>query len=241
MEADMLARADLVVAITAHDEEVFRRMLPQSVDTIVTPTGLDTDYFVPQLDVSPDPRKIVFYGSLSNPMNRDAIAYLVDEILPRLRRRIPDVRLSLVGAYPPPEVAALPARDSGITVTGYVEDLRRPLSEAGVVVCPLRFGYGFRGRIYELLSMNVPVVATPVAVAGMDLVPGDGIVLAEGAEAFAGAVAELLADPERRAAVARRGREIAVERMSIAATYDRLADELERRLDAQTVDVAASR
>jgi glycosyltransferase involved in cell wall biosynthesis len=241
MEAEGLARADFVVATTVRDHTVFRRLLPAHVETIVVPTGLDTDYFVPQPDIVPDSRNVVFYGALANPMNRDAVHWLVDDILPRLRQRVPEVRLTLVGAFPPPEILALPARDPGITVTGYVEDVRRPLSEAGVVVCPLRFGYGIRGRIYELLSMNVPVVATPVAVAGMDLVPGDGIVLADGAEAFADAVAALLANPEQRAAVARRGREIAVTRMSIAATYDRLADELVRKLDAQTVDVAASR
>jgi glycosyltransferase involved in cell wall biosynthesis len=240
METEGLARADLVVATTSRDRAAFERMLPPRVDTLVVPTGLDTDYFVPQAGVEPDPRNVVFYGALSNPMNRDAARWLVEDILPCLRRRVPDVRLTLLGAFPPPEILALPKRDPAITVTGYVEDVRRPLSEAGVVVCPLRFGYGIRGRVFELLCMNVPVVATPIAVAGMDLVPGDGIVLADGAAELADAVADLLTDPARRAAVARRGREITVDRMSIAATYDRLAGELLRRVGAESVDAAAT-
>jgi glycosyltransferase involved in cell wall biosynthesis len=129
-------------------------------------------------------------------------------------------------------------RDAGIRVTGYVEDVRVPLSRASVVVCPLRFGYGIRGRIFELLSMNVPVVATPIAVAGMELEAGDGLLLAEGADAFAAAVADLLRDPERRAALGQRGREIAVQRMSIAATYDKLVENLVRRVEPGTVTAA---
>jgi glycosyltransferase involved in cell wall biosynthesis len=232
MEAAALARANLVVATTARDREVFASMLPERVETIVIPTGLDTDYFVPQAGIEPEPNHIVFYGALSNPMNRDAARFLVDDILPRLRIQVPGVRLTILGAFPQPEHYEMARRDPGIHLTGYVEDVRGPLSRAAVVVCPLRFGYGIRGRIFELLSMNVPVVATPVAVAGMGLADGEGMLLAEGAEAFAAAVAGLLGNPQRRAALAQRGREIAVRRMSIAATYDALVAELARRTGA---------
>lgn len=235
LEAAALGRADIVVATTVKDREVFDAMTPAPAEKIVLPTGLDTDYFAPQESARPDPRNIVFYGALSNPMNRDAVQYLVRDILPRIRERVPGARLTIVGAFPPPEMAALAERDPGITVTGYVEDVRQPLSEAGVVVCPLRFGYGIRGRVFELMSMGVPVVATPVAVDGMELVSGDGILVAESPSDFADAVAQVLADPTLRADLARRGRQVAVDRMSISATYDRLADILDRRTSAEPV------
>jgi glycosyltransferase involved in cell wall biosynthesis len=241
MEAAGLARADLVVATTERDREVFRAQLPARIETVVVPTGLDTDWFVPQPDVIPDPRQVVFYGAMANPMNRDAAQFLVQDILPRLRDRVPDVQLTLVGAFPPPEIAALPGRDPGIAVTGYVEDVRVPLSRAAVVVCPLRFGYGIRGRIYELLSMNVPVVATPIAVAGMGLNDGDGLVLADGAPGVADAIARLLENPAERDAIAARGRAIAVARMSIQATYDRLTDLLADRVGAEAPATAPAR
>jgi hypothetical protein len=174
MERAALSRADVVVATTSRDAAVFRSMLPPTVETLTIPTGLDTDYFVPQPDVAPEPRNVVFYGALANPMNRDAVEFLVHEILPALRVRVPDVRLTLVGSSPQPEQLEMARRDPAITLTGWVEDVRAPLARAAVVVCPLRFGYGIRGRIFELLSMQVPVVATSVAVAGMELESGDG-------------------------------------------------------------------
>jgi glycosyltransferase involved in cell wall biosynthesis len=172
-------------------------------------------------------------------MNRDAVQYLVRDILPRIRERVPGTRLTIVGAFPPPEVLDMARRDPLVTVTGYVEDVRQPLSRAGVVVCPLRFGYGIRGRIFELLSMSIPVVATSVAVEGMELRSGDGLLLADEPAAFAAAVATLLEDATLRSDLAARGRELAVGRMSIAATYDRLTDLLDQRTSAQPVPQSA--
>ncbi|MFQ5599018.1 MAG: glycosyltransferase family 4 protein [Candidatus Krumholzibacteriia bacterium] len=235
-EAEALNRADVVVAATTRDRQVFETMVDGETDQIVIPTGLDTDYFVPQL-TEPDLKNVVFYGSLANPVNRDALQHLVHNILPRIRERVPGSRLTIVGAFPTPEARAMAERDPNITLTGYVEDVREPLAEAGVVVVPLRFGYGIRGRVFELLSMSVPVVATPVAVAGMELSSGDGLLLAERPNDFADAVVQVLSDPTLRADLRRRGREIAVSRLSIAATYDRLTRFLERRTTSTAVPV----
>ena len=229
MEAEGLARADLVVATTSRDRTALAAMLPPRVETLVIPTGLDTDYFVPQAEILPEPRPRGLLRGAYQPMNRDA-AVSGGRHPAALRARVPR-RAAHLGRRLP---AAGALRDGEARprdpLTGYVEDVRGPLSRAAVVVCPLRFGYGIRGRIFELLSMNVPVVATPIAVAGMDLAAGDGLMLAEGADAFATAVADLLCDPARRAALAERGREVAVQRMSIEATYDKLVEHLAQRV-----------
>jgi glycosyltransferase involved in cell wall biosynthesis len=237
-EAATLARADVIVATTVRDREVFDVMAPHPADKLVVPTGLDTDYFAPRPGAGHDPTQIVFYGALANPMNRDAVRYLVDDLLPRIRARVPAARLTIVGSGPPPEVLAMAERDPGIRVTGYVEDVRGPLSEAAVAVCPLRYGHGIRGRVFELMGLGVPVVATPVAVQGMELSSGDGLLLAAGPAEFADAVAAILTDPALRADLARRGRELVVARLSVAATYDRLVDALDQRT---TVPVVTAR
>jgi glycosyltransferase involved in cell wall biosynthesis len=240
MEQAAVRRADVIVATTPRDRDVFAAWAPER-DVVCIPTGLDTDYFAPQPGIVPDARDIVFYGSLANPMNRDAVQYLVHDILPQIRSRIPGARLTLVGAFAGPDVQALAAADPGITLTGYLEDVRPALARAAVVVCPLRFGYGIRGRIYELMAMQLPVVATPVAVEGMELESGDGLLLAADPAAFADAVARLAQDPRLRDELGRRGRALAVERMSIAATYDRLASHLLHRLAMQNHGPQAAR
>ena len=197
-ETDTLRRADLLVAVTEKDRTQVSRMVGPDAAIVVTPTGLDTAYFAPQ-PVEPDLREVVFFGALGNPMNIDAVDFLVHDILPRIVRRLPDVRLTLLGASPSPEMRRLAHHDARIRVTGFVEDVRPFLARAGVVICPLRFAYGIRGRLLEVLSLGVPVVATPLAVDGMGLSDAAGVERAADASGLADAVVRLLEDPAARA------------------------------------------
>jgi glycosyltransferase involved in cell wall biosynthesis len=232
MEADALRRADVIVAITEHDHGVFERITDGRAEQIMVPTGLDTDRFAPQ-PVDAEPKTIGFYGALRNPMNQDAVQFLIDEILPRIRQRHPDARLRVVGSSPSADMLAHAARDPGITFTGYLPDVRAALAGTAVSVLPLRIGWGIRGRVFELMALGVPVVATPIAVEGMGLPPGEGIVIAETPDEIAVAVDRILSDPALRADLGRRGREYAVAHVSLAATYGRLSDFLGARCGQQ--------
>lgn len=228
-ETATLRRADVVVAVTEKDRRSLERMTAGQSDVVLTPTGIDTDYFAPQA-ATPDVREIVFFGALQNPMNRDAVRFLVDDILPLIAARLPDVRLTLVGSGPTPEMQDAARADPRIRLTGFVDDVRPHLARAGVVVCPLRFGYGIRGRILEVLSLGVPVVATPIAVDGMGLSEATGVLLADDAQGVADAALGVLADPTRRDVLARRGRDFAVQAVSLGATYGRLATHILERI-----------
>ena len=230
-EVEALRRADIVVAATERDRDIFAAQTDARTQHLVVPTGIDTEHFVPPA-APPDLRNVVFYGALGNPMNQDAALYLVDDIWPRIRERVPEARLTFVGAAPPLELRQRVAGDPGIVLTGYVPDVREPLAQAGVVVLPLRFGHGIRGRVFELLAMSLPVVASPAAVAGMGLASGDGLLFADSPADFAAAVARVLGDASLRTALGRRGRELAVSHLSLEATYDRLVEALEARTAA---------
>jgi glycosyltransferase involved in cell wall biosynthesis len=228
-EVEALRRSDVVVSPTPRDRDILSAQTNGNTAHLVVPTGVDTDHFAPSR-VAWDPGSVVFYGSLRNPMNVDALTYLVEDILPRIRKQVPGAHLTVVGASPSEKMLRRAASDRGITFTGYLDDVREPLARAGVALLPLRFGHGVRGRVYELLAMGVPVVASPVAVAGMDLESGDGLLFADSPDAFADAVARVLGDPELRARLVERGRQLAVSQVSLAATYDRLVEFLDRHV-----------
>jgi glycosyltransferase involved in cell wall biosynthesis len=232
-ETAALRRADMLVAVTEKDRTQLRDMVGEAADVRVVPTGVDTDYFAPQV-VEPDNREVVFFGALRNGTNQDAVRYLVRDILPRIAARLPDVRLTLVGSAPTTEMRQLARTQPGVRVTGFVEDVRPLLARAGVVVCPLRFGYGIRGRILEVLSLGVPVVATPVAVDGMGLSSDAGVLLSSDAQGVADAVVRVLEHPDERSRLSRRGREYVLGNVSLAATFGRLAAELEEQVSSHS-------
>jgi glycosyltransferase involved in cell wall biosynthesis len=231
-EIEALRRADVVVACTTRDRDIFAAHTKAGTEHLVVPTGIDTEHFAPRAE-PPDLRNVIFYGAMNNPMNQDAVMHLIDDILPRIRERLPDARLTIVGSNPSPELQERVAGEPNIVLTGYVSDVRLPLAQAGVVILPLRFGYGIRGRVFELLAMALPVIVSPVAVAGMGLEDGDGLLLADSPADFAAAVERVLGDPALRAALGRRGRALAESRLSLAATYDPLVEYLDARIEAR--------
>jgi len=172
----------------------------------VVPNGVDTGYFAPQPGVAEEPGSLLFVGTFFWPPNVDAARWLVSDILPRIRREVPGVRLCLVGHDPPPDIQAL-ARPPDVIVAGSVPDVRPYLARAAVCVVPLRIGGGTRLKILDALAMGRPVISTSLAGEGLDLAPGHELLIADGAEAFAAATVRLLRDPAQRAALGAAGRQ----------------------------------
>jgi sugar transferase (PEP-CTERM/EpsH1 system associated) len=192
--------------------------------------GVDLDYFAPvsappDPDLPdpnpPDPNLLVFTGVMNYEANADAMLWFCAEVLPRIRARHQAVRLAIVGSSPSDAVRRLGALP-GVTVTGRVPDVRPWLGRAAVFVAPMRLARGIQNKVLEAMASGVPVVASTAAWRGTGLAAGDGIVPAATAEAFADAVLDLLADPQRRAALGRRARAAMERDFTWAAQFARL-------------------
>ena len=159
----------------------------------VVSNGVDIDFWRRPDGVGLGRHEIVFTGAMDYPPNTDAALLLIGEILPRVQAEIPDAHLSIVGRDP---TAALveAGRAAGVTVTGLVPDIRPYLAAATVFAAPLRFGAGIQNKLLEALAMDVPIVASPNAAAGLVTVDGarPPLTVADGPEAFAAGIVEWL-------------------------------------------------
>src|SRR5690606_17481723 len=136
---------------------------------------------------------LVFVGGFRHPPNVDAARWFVDEVMPRVRARLPDVRFHCIGADVPPEVAAL-AEAPGVTVHGYVPDITPYMDGCRLALAPLRYGAGVKGKVNLSMAHGQPVVATSCAAEGMHLVDGRDVLLADDAAGFADAVVRAYGD-----------------------------------------------
>jgi glycosyltransferase involved in cell wall biosynthesis len=129
-----------------------------------------------------DPRRapatIVFSGTMWYFPNVDAAEFLVREVLPIVRREVPDARVQLVGARPDPRVRAL-AEVPGVEVTGTVPNLHDYISRATVAVAPMRGGTGFQLKVAEAMAAGTPVVATRSGLGGYHVVHGRHLLIAD--------------------------------------------------------------
>jgi polysaccharide biosynthesis protein PslH len=191
-ERRYLQKADHVLAVSEADKMEFLDFLDPAKLSIV-PTAVDSEYFRPSPELETT-ASIVFTGSMDWLPNEDGIFYFVKEILPLVRERVPDVSVSIVGRNPTRRLLALADRESGIEITGWVEDVRPFVAKAAVSIVPLRIAGGTRIKIYEAMAMAKPVVSTSVGAEGLPVTHGQNILLADNPADFAEAVVSLLLD-----------------------------------------------
>ena len=136
---------------------------------------------------------IVFVGNFNHLPNRDAVLFFARQVLPRLLRlpRVaadPSFVFHVVGANAIPAAIVALNGTGRVCVHGYVPELRPLYAEMRLSVAPLRWGAGVKGKINTAHALGVPVVATPMAVAGMHAVEGEHVLLGESPEELAAAV-----------------------------------------------------
>jgi glycosyltransferase involved in cell wall biosynthesis len=168
-----------------------------------------------------EPESLLFVGNLRHTPNRQALEYFIAEILPLVRQARPSARLTVVGAHVP---AGFEAKLSspGVAFAGHVEDIRRPLAEHAVFVCPILSGSGVRVKLLEAFAAGIPVVSTPLGAEGLLDHGSDFLWVAESANNFAAAICNLLSDPARAAEIARRARRQVEEHWDVRTITRRL-------------------
>lgn len=210
------------VACSELDCERLREVSPQ-FNAYSIPNGVDVDFFRPTGSVYPL-RSIIFVGSLNWYPNVDAVLFLLRDVWPLLKQRIPDLRLDVVGSAPPDSILRLAASLDDVRVHGFVDDVRPLIEAAAIYVCPIRDGGGTKLKILDAFAMGKCVVAHPIACEGLDFTPGRHVALASSTQEFAKSVEKLLANDTLRINMGVAARELAVKRYSFAEIGARLCD-----------------
>jgi sugar transferase (PEP-CTERM/EpsH1 system associated) len=195
-EREACQRFGGVVAVSEADRALFTERFGAR-RTFAIPTAVDADYFRPAAGPVAD-GNLVFTGSMDWLPNEDAMLFFADEILPRVIAQVPGATLTIVGRSPSPHLRRRLAARPEITITGRVDDVRPFMERAAAYIIPLRIGGGTRIKAYEAMAMAKPVISTPIGVEGLPVRDGEHLVLAESAADFAGAVVDVLRNPERR-------------------------------------------
>lgn len=194
-EKEMCGRFDCVIAVSADDRDQMKSEYgAQAVFDV--PTGVDTEFFRPSGAIEPSKHGIVFTGSMDWLPNEDAIRYFMREIMPLIRKKVPDATLTVVGRNPPSSLVDLSKEDRSLVITGRVDDVRPYIEGAAAYVVPLRIGGGTRLKIFEAMAMEKPVVSTTIGAEGLPLTNGVELLLADEPETFGDAVVKVLNDPE---------------------------------------------
>jgi hypothetical protein len=185
---------DAFLACSEDDAALIHRDAPD-VPALVIPNGVDLSMFVPSEGGKAEDPTLLYVGSMYYYPNIDAVGFFFDAIFEAIQRSVADVKIQIVGHKPPPAIQQLDER-ADVEVTGSVPDVRPYYQGADVFIVPLRLGGGTRLKIVEAMAMKIPVVSTAVGAEGLDISPGENIMMADEPGAFAEAVVRLLSDSE---------------------------------------------
>ncbi|HKP73405.1 MAG TPA: glycosyltransferase, partial [Pyrinomonadaceae bacterium] len=181
-ETRLARMSDLVWCNSSEDKKVVAREAPQVrvevIPTIHAMHGRGKTFA--------ERRHLLFIGNLAHRPNADAVHHFMREIFPHVRRSLPDVKLRIVGDNVTPEIAAYASTD--VEVLGYVPDVEPLFRDSRLMVVPLRYGAGVKGKLGESLSYGLPVVTTSIGAEGFGLTDGTEALIADEPQAFADAV-----------------------------------------------------
>ncbi len=178
------------VVCSAREQAQLLRIEPGARVSVID-NGVDTEAFAEAAGSAKERKRIVFVGSMNYHANVEAAAYFTIELWPAVQARFPQWTLTLVGSNPTPGVRAL-GEIAGVAVTGTVEDIRPYYEEAVAAIVPIRTAGGTRLKILEAMAAGVPVVSTTIGAEGLDVTPGESILIADGESQWMDAFTSLL-------------------------------------------------
>lgn len=193
-EIASILRCDISLMISEYEMELLHAIfkidsnLLYYLPLLLEPIKESTIQNLPSFE---DRKNFVFIGNFLHEPNWNAVQYLKETIWPLIRKQIPYAVLHIYGAYPSQKVLQLHQPKQGFYIIGRANDAQEVVRNARVVLAPLRFGAGIKGKLVEAMQCGTPSVTTTIGAESMcgDL-PWNGFIT-DDAQVFADKAVEL--------------------------------------------------
>jgi glycosyltransferase involved in cell wall biosynthesis len=125
-----------------------------------------------------DERKnFIFIGNFLHEPNWNTVQYLKEAIWPSIKRDFPEAILEVYGAYPSQKVLQLHLPKNGFYIMGRAEDANEIVKKSRVVLAPIRFGAGLKGKLLEAMQCGTPSATTSIGSEAMhENLPWNGFI-----------------------------------------------------------------
>ena len=200
-EPYLTSQFPMTLVISPYDQALFQETSSVPDRVKIAPLGIPLNT-VPA--VVRDPATLIITGTLNYHPNVASVLAFVRDIFPRVRQQVPEARLQLVGANPDRVIRRLNGPD--IEVTGFVPSVAEYLARATVALAPVIYGSGTQVKVLEAFAARAPLVATPTALRGLSIHPGEQALVADDAPGLADRIVCLLRDANLRRRVGAAGR-----------------------------------
>jgi len=222
IEKEMIKKTSHIAFISNRDREA---VLGTDSQSQILPLGVDQEYWQRSSKRS-HVNRIIFTGVMDYAPNNDAALYLVDNILPIIKEKIPNIEVFIVGRDPSATLLKKVKELPEVTVTGFVEDLRPYLEQATLFVAPVRYASGTQNKVLEAMAIELPIVTTSVVADGLRVERDEEppVCYADNENDFAEHVIKLLQNKSEKERLADEGRQFIEKHFN----WERSAEKLEK-------------
>jgi len=205
LELSLMKKSDITI-LTSPVEADFIHNEDSSLKFAILPTIHPESEVIDGFDRR---KNMIFLGGFQHTPNIDSAEHLVRDIWPKIKKEIPDLKLYIVGSSPTENIKKLGSDD--IVVTGFVKELEPFFKECKVMLAPIRFGAGIKGKITQSLAMGLPVVTSSLGAEGINLEDGKHCMIADSEEDFAKKAIEVYSDEKLWKKLSKNGMDVAKE------------------------------
>lgn len=216
-------KADKLITMSLEDKMFIERELKKKTNTSVVANGVDLEFFSKTHKTLPKEPTVLFVGTFKWLPNIEAVDEIVQKIWPLVKKELPTAKLKIVGYSPTAKIRGYGETDPSIQVMGAVDDIRDAFKTSHMLLAPIRSGKGTRYKVLESMITGTPVVATTLAVEGLDLQNQREVMIADTAEGLAQATIKLLRDKALQKQLGAAGQKVVRQGYS----WDRIAAELD--------------
>jgi glycosyltransferase involved in cell wall biosynthesis len=169
-EVSSILRVDLSLIISSYEMQLL-------IDKYDVPHGrlCYLPFFIENNDLKRREQQAIPYsarldfctiGNLRHQPNIDAVIQLQQFIWPAIRKKIPDAQLHIYGANAPARILGINDPQGGFLIKGHTPSVDKALQRHLLMLAPLRYGAGLKGKIFDAMKNGLPVVMTPMAAEG---------------------------------------------------------------------------
>lgn len=204
-EEAQIAEADAIILISDVDRAYLRSMLAFGVGHVASiPIAVPDSLF--EIPYAPARPGLCFIGAMWFGPNIEACRWFVREVMPRLRVRLPEAHLDVVGSGPRKLLREL-AQGPGVVTHGFVSDLRTVVGGTLASVAPMQSGSGLQTKLLESVAMGLPTLCSPLAAEPLGNAFGDELMVCATPDDYVDRIVQLWNDPALRVQRSARGRD----------------------------------
>ena len=186
IETQLAKKVDFVIAISDKEKTFMSDYLPNNeiitISNVHYPKVKQED--IPSFD---NRENLLFIGSAHTP-NIDAVHYLYDEIMPLVWDKLPNVKVQIIGSVDK-EINTI--SNKNIEFLGFVENVEPYFLNSKLMIAPLRYGAGVKGKVGQAFEYYLPVVTTSIGAEGMFLENDINAIIVDNATDFANKIIEV--------------------------------------------------